>query len=91
MMLSGKSAVIFGCGGAIGGAVARRFSHEGAQVFLARRTLDRMHEVARSIETDGGVVHARRWMLLDEQAVSAYIDDVAESAGESILPSTPWA
>ena len=37
MMLKGKVAVVYGAGGGIGGAVARAFSSEGAQVFLTAR------------------------------------------------------
>src|SRR5215216_628694 len=39
VLLEGKNAVIYGGGGAIGGAVARAFAREGARVFLAGRTL----------------------------------------------------
>jgi NAD(P)-dependent dehydrogenase (short-subunit alcohol dehydrogenase family) len=35
MPLKGKNAVIYGAGGAIGGAVARAFAREGARVFQA--------------------------------------------------------
>lgn len=81
MMLSRKIAVIFGGGGAIGGSVARRFADEGAEVFLAGRSHDRLREVAHSIEAGGGVVHTAQVDALDEQAVGAYVDDVVESAG----------
>jgi 3-oxoacyl-[acyl-carrier protein] reductase len=33
MMLKDKAAVIYGAGGAIGGAVARAFAREGAKLF----------------------------------------------------------
>ena len=49
MLLEGKNAVIYGGGGAIGGAVARAFAREGARVFLAGRTLDRVAEDIRSV------------------------------------------
>ena len=39
MLLQNKKAVIYGGGGAIGGAVARAFAREGAMVFLAGRIL----------------------------------------------------
>ena len=39
MLLQNKNAVIYGGGGAIGGAVARAFGREGGTVFLAGRTL----------------------------------------------------
>jgi NAD(P)-dependent dehydrogenase (short-subunit alcohol dehydrogenase family) len=35
MLLENKNAVIYGAGGAVGGAVARAFAREGAKVFLA--------------------------------------------------------
>ena len=34
MLLENKTAVIYGAGGAIGGAVARAFAREGARIFL---------------------------------------------------------
>ena len=37
MMLKDKVAVIYGAGGAIGGAVARAFASEGARLFLTGR------------------------------------------------------
>jgi NAD(P)-dependent dehydrogenase (short-subunit alcohol dehydrogenase family) len=46
MLLKNKNAVIYGGGGAIGGAVARVFAREGARVFLAGRTLQSLEKVA---------------------------------------------
>ena len=46
MLLKNKNAVIYGGGGAIGGAVARVFARKGARVFLAGRTLQSLEEVA---------------------------------------------
>jgi NAD(P)-dependent dehydrogenase (short-subunit alcohol dehydrogenase family) len=47
MMLKDKAAVIYGAGGAIGGAVARAFAREGAQLFLAGRHLAPIEAVAK--------------------------------------------
>jgi 3-oxoacyl-[acyl-carrier protein] reductase len=58
MLLENKNAVIYGAGGAIGGAVARAFAREGARVILAGRTLDKVEAVAREISAAGGVVEA---------------------------------
>lgn len=49
MLLENKNAVIYGAGGAIGGAVARAFAREGARVFLAGRTLANAESVAKEI------------------------------------------
>ena len=54
MLLRNKRAVIYGGGGAIGGAVARAFAREGARVFLAGRTLAKLEHVARDISSAGG-------------------------------------
>jgi hypothetical protein len=39
MLLNNKVAVIYGAGGAIGGAVARAFAAEGANIFLTGRAI----------------------------------------------------
>jgi 3-oxoacyl-[acyl-carrier protein] reductase len=54
MLLEDKNAVIYGGGGAIGGAVAREFSREGAHVFLVGRTYESLKTVANDIEAAGG-------------------------------------
>jgi NAD(P)-dependent dehydrogenase (short-subunit alcohol dehydrogenase family) len=50
MLLKDKTAVIYGGGGAIGGAVARVFAREGARVFLAGRTLAKLERVGQVLE-----------------------------------------
>ena len=42
MKLQGRVAFITGASGGIGGAVARLFAREGADVALAARTVDKM-------------------------------------------------
>lgn len=46
MLLEDKNAVIYGGGGSIGDAVAREFAREGANVFLAGRTIAALDKVA---------------------------------------------
>ncbi len=81
MLLENKNAVIYGAGGAIGGAVARAFAREGARVFLAGRTLAKLHAVAKEISAAGGVAETAQVDALDEQAVEAHADVVAQKAG----------
>jgi 3-oxoacyl-[acyl-carrier protein] reductase len=76
MLLQKKNAVIYGGGGAIGGAVARTFAREGAKVFLAGRTLAKLEKVAREISAEVAQVDA-----LDEAAVERHADAVAAKAG----------
>jgi 3-oxoacyl-[acyl-carrier protein] reductase len=81
MLLEGKNAVIYGGGGAIGGAVARAFAHEGARVYLAGRTAARLDAVAGQIRAAGGRAETAVVDALDEPAVDAHADAVAAEAG----------
>src|SRR5260370_6491317 len=80
-LLKNKRAVIFGAGGAVGTAVAREFAAQGATVFLSSRTLNAVEQVAADIHQDGGVAYAAQVDALDEQAVNAYLDRVAQEGG----------
>lgn len=81
MLLKNKIAVIYGGGGAIGGAVARAFAREGARVFLAGRTLSKLEAVARDISAAGGAAEAAQVDALDGRAVDKHADAVAAKAG----------
>jgi NAD(P)-dependent dehydrogenase (short-subunit alcohol dehydrogenase family) len=81
MLLREKTAIIYGAGGAIGGAVARAFGAEGARVFLSGRSLGPVQAVAREIAAAGGSAEAAQVDALDEEAVDRYTDRVAEQAG----------
>src|SRR6266545_4647419 len=56
MLLEGKNAVIYGAGGAIGGAVVRAFAREGASLHLAGRRAEPLDALAAEIRGHGGVV-----------------------------------
>lgn len=81
MDLRGKSAIIYGGGGAIGGEVARLFAQEGARVFLASRNRKKMEEVANTIASSGGFADIAVLDVLDELAVQEHADRVAREAG----------
>ena len=81
MLLEGKTAVIYGGGGSIGGAVARAFAREGAGVYLAGRTAAKLEAVAETIRAAGGTAATAAVDALDEQAVDAHADAVAAEAG----------
>jgi 3-oxoacyl-[acyl-carrier protein] reductase len=81
LLLKNKCAVIFGATGAVGTAVAREFADQGATVFLSGRTLGAVEQVATDIQKDGGIAYAEQVDALDEQAVQAYLDRVAQEGG----------
>jgi NAD(P)-dependent dehydrogenase (short-subunit alcohol dehydrogenase family) len=79
--LNGKTAIVYGAGGAIGGAVSRAFAAAGARVYLAGRTLETVEKVAGEIRAKGGKADTAVVDALDEQDVDTFVDRVAEEAG----------
>jgi 3-oxoacyl-[acyl-carrier protein] reductase len=84
MLLENKNAVVYGGGGAIGGAVARAFAREGATVHLAGRTLATVERVAQEIRTAGGAATAAKLDALNEAAVDEHADSVGGGIDISI-------
>src|SRR5437764_13469647 len=80
-LLEGKTAIIYGGGGGIGGGVARTFAREGAQVFLVGRTREKLDAVATDITSAGGSAEVAVVDALDEQAVDDHVQDVVSKAG----------
>ncbi len=81
MMLKDKVAVIYGAGGAIGGAVARAFASEGASVFVTGRRRAPVDAVAEDVVAVGGSAEAATIDALDEQAVDDHLGYVIDRAG----------
>jgi NAD(P)-dependent dehydrogenase (short-subunit alcohol dehydrogenase family) len=81
VLLESKSAVIYGGGGSIGGAVARVFTREGARVFLAGRTRAKLEAVAEEIRSADGEAETAEVDALDAKAVDEHADAVAATAG----------
>jgi NAD(P)-dependent dehydrogenase (short-subunit alcohol dehydrogenase family) len=81
MMLKDKVAVVYGAGGAVGGAVARAFAAEGAKLFLTGRRLAPVEAVAKEIVSAGGSAEAAEVDALAEQAVDKHLQSMIEKAG----------
>jgi NAD(P)-dependent dehydrogenase (short-subunit alcohol dehydrogenase family) len=78
MMLEDKVAVVYGAGGAIGGAVARSFAREGASLFLTGRSRAPVDVVAKDI---GGSVEVAEVDALDERVIDEHLASVLDQAG----------
>jgi 3-oxoacyl-[acyl-carrier protein] reductase len=78
MALENKTAIIYGGGGAIGGAVARAFAAAGARVHLAGRSKARLEKVANDIGDAAAVAEVD---ALDESAVADHAEAVAAASG----------
>ena len=81
MLLEQKAAVIYGAGGAIGGAVARAFAREGARVFLAGHTRAPLEALAQEISQAGGAAEAAHVDALDAPSIEGHLRAVVEKTG----------
>lgn len=81
MLLDNRNAIIWGGGGAIGGAVARAFAREGARVHLGGRTQETLDAVAHDIRASGGLAETAVVDALDEDQVGQHVERVARDFG----------
>jgi NAD(P)-dependent dehydrogenase (short-subunit alcohol dehydrogenase family) len=81
MLLKNKIAVIYGGGGAVGATVAKAFAQEGATVYLAGRTIEKLAIVAQQITQSGGVAHFQKVDALDKEAVENHLKTLLEKEG----------
>ena len=80
-LLQGKTAIIYGGGGAIGSGVARTFAREGATVFLAGRTRATLESAAKEIMAAGASAEISVLDALDERAVDEHVREVVRATG----------
>ncbi len=80
-MLKNKVAVIYGAGGAVGGAVASAFAREGAKLFLTGRHLAPVKAVAKNVASAGESVETAEVDALDGKAVDSHLQSVIDKAG----------
>jgi NADP-dependent 3-hydroxy acid dehydrogenase YdfG len=79
--LDGRVAAITGASSGIGEATALAFAREGAAVALGARRSDRIEELARRIEGDGGRAAAIAVDVTDEQRAHAFVRQAHERLG----------
>jgi NAD(P)-dependent dehydrogenase (short-subunit alcohol dehydrogenase family) len=77
--LKGKTAVIYGAGGAIGSAVARAFAAEGASVHVTGHAMAAVQEIAEEIEAAGHEASAAAVDALDEAAIEQHLDQLTRN------------
>lgn len=81
MLLTDKTAIVYGAAGKLGSAIARAFGREGARVFLTGRTLASVQRVTDEIIAAGGVAEAAEVDALDKTAIERHLDAVIARAG----------
>jgi 3-oxoacyl-[acyl-carrier protein] reductase len=82
--LQAKTAIVYGGGGAIGGAAARAFARDGARVVLVGRTRPKLEAVAHDIAARGGAAEVAVVDVLDAEAVARHVEAVARASAIDI-------
>jgi 3-oxoacyl-[acyl-carrier protein] reductase len=90
MLLENKNAVVYGAGGAVGGAVARAFAREGATVYLTGRSKASLEAVADEISAAGGRSEIAQVDALDPDQIGAHLATLAEGGGIDISFNAIW-
>lgn len=81
LKLNGKTALVFGAGGGLGGAIARSLAAEGASVVVADINGDSAEATAAAIQKDRGHALAITWDIADLAVISRKIDEIRQAFG----------
>ena len=81
MLLKGKTAIVYGGSGAVGGAVARAYGREGAHVVLAARHRPGLEAVANAIRAAGGSAEVTLVDARDPASITAHLAEVSDRIG----------
>lgn len=79
--VSGKTALVFGAGGGLGGAIAARLAAEGVNVVAADIDTDAAQRTARAIESAGGRAIASTWDISDLDVMAARLAEAEAACG----------
>jgi 3-oxoacyl-[acyl-carrier protein] reductase len=79
--LQGKTALVLGGGGGIGGAIATALAREGANVAVAGRSEDQLRQTIERIDAIGGTSLPLAWDLIEIDAIDAAIAKIEARFG----------
>lgn len=81
MILQNRNAVLFGAGGSLGSAIAKKLASAGAAVFVSNHHIAPVQRLSDEIIGRGGKAEAFEVDALNEKAVNEFINDVVQKAG----------
>jgi 2-hydroxycyclohexanecarboxyl-CoA dehydrogenase len=89
---AGKTVVVTGGGGGIGGATCRRFAREGARVAVFDLSLEAAERVVAQIREEGGQAEAYRCDITDRAGVDAAVATAEDRLGpiEVLVNNAGW-
>lgn len=90
--LTGRTVIVTGGGGGIGGATSRRFAEEGAKVAVFDMNLEAAQKVAEGIQTAGGVAQAFQCDITQRAQVDAAVGAAEATLGpiDVLINNAGW-
>lgn len=82
LRLAGRTALVHGAGGGLGGAIARSLAAEGVRVAVADRDADAARRTVDAIAAAAGTALALPWDLADLAAVDGHVGTIERTWGE---------
>lgn len=79
--IGGKTALVLGAGGGLGGAIARQLAAEGARLALGDINVDAVQATASAIEADGGTALALEWDLGEIDQIETHVARIEAELG----------
>lgn len=95
MLLSNKTAVIYGAGGSLGGAVSKAFAAAGARVFLTGPSMESLQKIADEISSFGAKAEVDLVDAFDQGAIERHLQKVGvvdisfNAAGVDVIQNKP--
>jgi 3-oxoacyl-[acyl-carrier protein] reductase len=79
--LKDKTALVFGAGGGLGGAIARALATEGARIAVADIDADAAGKTVTAIEAAGGAAFALSWNMADLAVAPTRLEEITARFG----------
>jgi 3-oxoacyl-[acyl-carrier protein] reductase len=79
--IKGKTALVFGAGGGLGGAIAQALAAEGANIVLADISAEALSATAKNIQASGAQAMSLTWDLADLSLIDAHIGAIKQRFG----------
>ena len=79
--IKGKTALVFGAAGGLGGAIAQALAAEGANIVLADINAEALAAAAEKLQGTGALTMAMTWDLADLSVIDANIGAIEDRFG----------
>jgi 3-oxoacyl-[acyl-carrier protein] reductase len=79
--ISGRTALVLGASGGLGGAIAVRLAEEGVNVAVAGRSADALATTASAVQAAGGKAVPLSWDLVELERIDSVVTEVESALG----------